>query len=51
MDKKRLGNSDLDITPIGLGTWAIGGLGYQYSWGPQDDQDSIRPFTEPWSWA
>ena len=42
MDKKRLGNSDLEITPIGLGTWAIGGLGYQYSWGPQDDQDSIK---------
>jgi aryl-alcohol dehydrogenase-like predicted oxidoreductase len=42
MNKKRLGNSDLDLTPIGLGTWAIGGLGYQYSWGPQDDQDSIE---------
>jgi aryl-alcohol dehydrogenase-like predicted oxidoreductase len=42
MDKKQLGNSDMEITPIGLGTWAIGGLGYQYSWGPQDDQDSIK---------
>ena len=42
MDKKRLGNSEMQITPIGLGTWAIGGLGYQYSWGPQDDQDSIQ---------
>ena len=42
MDKKRLGNSDLEITQIGLGTWAIGGLGYQYSWGPQDEQDSIK---------
>ncbi len=42
MDKKRLGNSDLQITPIGIGTWAIGGLGYQYSWGPQDDQESIQ---------
>jgi len=42
MDKKRLGNSDMELTRIGLGTWAIGGLGYQYSWGPQDDQESIK---------
>jgi aryl-alcohol dehydrogenase-like predicted oxidoreductase len=42
MEKKKFGNSDMEITPIGLGTWAIGGLGYQYSWGPQDDQDSIK---------
>jgi len=42
MKTNKLGNSDFDITPIGIGTWAIGGLGYQYSWGPQDDQDSIK---------
>jgi aryl-alcohol dehydrogenase-like predicted oxidoreductase len=39
---KQLGNSDLQITPIGFGAWAIGGEGYQYSWGPQDDQQSIQ---------
>lgn len=39
---KRLGNSDLQITPIGFGAWAIGGEGYQYSWGAQDDRESIR---------
>jgi aryl-alcohol dehydrogenase-like predicted oxidoreductase len=42
MKQKQLGNSDLHITPIGFGAWAIGGTGYQYSWGPQDDQQSIR---------
>jgi aryl-alcohol dehydrogenase-like predicted oxidoreductase len=41
MDTKKLGNSDLDITTIGFGAWAIGGLGYEFSWGPQDDQDSL----------
>ena len=36
-----LGSSDLNITPIGFGAWAIGGGDWQYAWGPQDDQDSI----------
>ncbi|MGD8727788.1 MAG: aldo/keto reductase, partial [Gemmatimonadales bacterium] len=35
-----LGNSDLAITPIGLGAWAIGGEG-AFGWGPQDDADSV----------
>lgn len=38
---RRLGNSDLWITTIGIGTWAIGGGGWQYGWGPQNDRDSI----------
>ncbi|HWQ56604.1 MAG TPA: aldo/keto reductase [Bryobacteraceae bacterium] len=41
MQKRRLGNSDLEITPIGIGAWAIGGGGWQYAWGPQDDNASI----------
>jgi len=41
MTMKRLGNSDLDISPVGLGTWAIGGDGGGFTWGPQDDADSI----------
>jgi aryl-alcohol dehydrogenase-like predicted oxidoreductase len=36
----RLGNSDLEITPVGMGTWAIGG-DFAFGWGPQDDADSI----------
>lgn len=38
---RRLGNTDLHITPIGLGTWALGGSGWEFAWGPQDDQDSV----------
>ena len=38
---RTLGNSDLQITPIGFGAWAVGGGDWQYSWGPQDDNDSI----------
>jgi aryl-alcohol dehydrogenase-like predicted oxidoreductase len=41
MDKKKLGNSDMELTPIGFGSWAIGGGDWQFSWGPQDDNDSI----------
>ena len=37
-----LGNSDLAITKIGFGAWAIGGGDWQYSWGPQEDTDSIN---------
>jgi aryl-alcohol dehydrogenase-like predicted oxidoreductase len=36
-----LGHSDLHITPIGFGAWAIGGGGWAFGWGSQDDDDSI----------
>jgi aryl-alcohol dehydrogenase-like predicted oxidoreductase len=42
MEKRKLGNSDLLITPIGIGAWAMGGGGWSFSWGPQDDKDSIE---------
>jgi len=38
---KRLGNSDLFITPVGFGAWAIGGGGWEFAWGEQDDKASI----------
>ncbi len=41
MHKKRLGNSDLELTPIGVGAWAMGGGDWAFSWGAQDDQESI----------
>ena len=41
MQKRRLGASDLEITPIGVGAWAMGGAGWQFAWGPQDDDESI----------
>lgn len=37
----RLGNTDLLITRLGLGAWAIGGAGWQGGWGPQDDNASV----------
>ena len=41
MQTRKLGNSDLRITPVGYGAWAIGGSGWQFGWGSQDDKDSI----------
>jgi aryl-alcohol dehydrogenase-like predicted oxidoreductase len=41
MQTKQLGNSDLDITPIGFGAWAIGGSGWEFGWGDQDDKASV----------
>jgi aryl-alcohol dehydrogenase-like predicted oxidoreductase len=41
MQTRKLGNSDLHITPVGYGAWAIGGSGWQFAWGSQDDSDSI----------
>jgi aryl-alcohol dehydrogenase-like predicted oxidoreductase len=39
---RTLGNSDLHLTPIGFGAWAIGGGNWEFAWGPQDDQESIN---------
>ncbi len=41
MQTRRLGNSDLDITVLGFGAWAIGGTGWSFAWGSQDDRASI----------
>lgn len=41
MNKKKLGNSDMELTPIGVGAWAMGGGGWAFGWGPQDDAQSI----------
>ena len=40
MQTRRLGRTDLHITPIGFGAWAIGGE-WRFGWGPQDDGDSV----------
>ena len=41
MQTKKLGNSDMNITAIGVGAWAIGGGGWAFGWGPQDDNESV----------
>lgn len=38
---RKFGNSDLQITPLGVGAWAMGGGGWEFAWGEQNDQDSI----------
>lgn len=42
MQKRQLGNSDLHITPIGIGAWAMGGGDWAFSWGHQEDKNSIE---------
>ncbi len=42
MNKRRLGDSDLELTPIGFGAWAIGGADWAFAWGPQDDAQSVE---------
>ena len=41
MQKRELGNTGMQITPVGFGSWAIGGDNWQFGWGTQDDGDAI----------
>jgi aryl-alcohol dehydrogenase-like predicted oxidoreductase len=41
MKFRKLGYTDLNLSRVGLGAWAIGGGDWQYGWGPQDDAESI----------
>src|ERR1700751_4878076 len=41
-ETRQLGNSDLRLTPIGYGAWAIGGGNWEFAWGAQDDDESVR---------
>src|SRR6185436_18715735 len=54
MQLRTLGNSDLQITPLGVGAWAMGGGGWAFGWGPQDDADSVAAvhaaLDEGWNW-
>lgn len=40
MKTRQLGKTDLFITPLGFGSWAVGGGGWQFGWGAQDDRES-----------
>jgi aryl-alcohol dehydrogenase-like predicted oxidoreductase len=46
MRTRRLGQSDLFITPVGFGAWAIGGAGWEFGWGNQDDSQSVAAIRE-----
>jgi aryl-alcohol dehydrogenase-like predicted oxidoreductase len=54
METRRLGDSDLHITPLGVGAWAMGGGGWAFGWGPQDDRQSIAAIRAAleagWNW-
>lgn len=39
---RKLGNSDLNLSAIGVGAWAIGGGGWAFAWGAQDDNESVE---------
>lgn len=41
LNKRPLGDSGLEITRVGFGAWAVGGGGWSFGWGPQDDEASI----------
>lgn len=41
MQTRKFGNTDLETTPIGFGSWAVGGSGWAAGWGPQDDEESV----------
>ncbi|MCF8383675.1 MAG: aldo/keto reductase [Chlorobium sp.] len=42
MQKRQLGNTDMHLTPLGFGSWAIGGGDWAYGWGAQDDAEAIH---------
>jgi aryl-alcohol dehydrogenase-like predicted oxidoreductase len=46
MTTRQLGNSDLYITPIGIGAWAMGGGNWEWGWGPQNDDESVHAIYE-----
>lgn len=41
MQTKQFGKTDLSITPLGFGSWAVGGGGWQFGWGTQNDKESV----------
>ncbi len=46
MKTRKLGNTDVELSVIGFGTWAIGGGNWGMGWGDQDEKDSIAAILE-----
>lgn len=42
MNKRQFGKTGIEITPIGIGAWAMGGGNWEFGWGSQDDKESIK---------
>mgnify|MGYP000706824843 CR=1 FL=1 len=42
MEKRKLGTTTFELSPVGFGTWAIGGSNWSHGWGPQDDRQSME---------
>lgn len=42
MRTRRLGKTELELSVVGLGCWAMGGGTWEYSWGPQEDAESVK---------
>jgi aryl-alcohol dehydrogenase-like predicted oxidoreductase len=47
VNTRQLGTSNLHMTPMGFGPWAIGGSGWEFAWGAKDDRNSIAAIREP----
>lgn len=45
MQTRQLGKTDMRLTTVGLGTWAMGGP-WEYGWGPQDDEEAVASILE-----
>ena len=41
MERRAFGKTGMEITPVGFGSWAIGGSGWRAAWGPQDDDEAV----------
>jgi hypothetical protein len=46
-----LGTTGMNITRVGVGTWAIGGPNWAFGWGPQNDAVSVATIRQQWSVA
>jgi len=51
METQRLGNSDLKITPVGFGAWAIGGSGWEFAWARKTTKIPSRQSIARSNWA